>query len=237
MSGAEGTNNGWPIVDGDQVTRVYVGHDVDGCTFLSGDVAHLFAWFFDELHREVEPVTMLNGWRSRQYNAEHGGAVGSNHMSGTAGDVNGYKHPYEAHTKPWSSGWTSAQQQQVRAIMASTGGLLAWGLDYAPGWRDAMHFDLTPYATPKRVRAFVATLAPTPAPDPVPEPQEEPVFKLYRITDDGTGRVFLGGPGTWNVVPNGNALAVLIDTYGPLVDVPVAVAATLGDTFVPGAGS
>lgn len=173
MSGAEGTNNGWSIVDADQVTRVYVGADGDGCTFLSGDVATLFAWFFDQLHRRVEPVYMLNGWRSAADNAYYGGAAGSNHMSGTAGDVNGDRHPYEAHTKPWSSGWTSAQQATVRQIMAEARGLISWGLDYAPGVRDAMHFDLTAGATAAQVRSLVLTLTP-PAPTPAPEDDMTP---------------------------------------------------------------
>lgn len=166
MSGAEGTNNGWNLVDADQVTRVYVGDDTDGCTFLSGDVAVLFGWFFDQVHQHVERVYMLNGWRSRSYNQGVNGDDGSNHLSGTAGDVNGDRHPYEPNVSgTWSSGWTPTQQTVIRQIMAQTGGLISWGLDYNPGWRDAMHFDITKGRTPAQVRAFVATLTPPPSPE------------------------------------------------------------------------
>lgn len=225
MSGRDTTNNGWNLVDGDQVTRVYVGADLDGCTFLSGDVAALFAWFFDQVHTRVEPVTMLNGWRSLQSNTDAGGDNGSNHMSGTAGDVNGYRHPYEAHTKPWSSGWSAQQQQTIRQIMAETGGLVSWGLDYRPGYRDAMHFDLTSGTTPAQVAAFVATLTPPPI-----DPTEEPImYRLYRIIEDG--RIFLGGPGCWSVVPDMATYDVLRATYGDYRDVSVQVGQGLDDSF------
>lgn len=158
MSGTDTTNNGWPVIAAASTVRLYIGQDVDGCTFRAGDVAQAFAWLFEQIHARVEPVTMLNGWRSTQDNAAAGGDPGSNHMSGTAGDVNGYRHPYEAHTKPWSSGWTTAQQQTIRGILNEAGGLFSWGMDYAPGWRDAMHFDITKGRTDSDVTSFVRSL-------------------------------------------------------------------------------
>jgi hypothetical protein len=156
------TNNGWTTDP--PLTRVYVGGDADGCTFRAGDVATLFAWFFGEMHRTIETITVLNGARTAAYNASIGGAAGSNHVSGTAGDVNGSRHPYEYHLPPsqsgsnYKSGWSSAQQSAIRSLMASTGGLISWGLDYNVGYRDAMHFDITKGKTSTDVARFVASL-------------------------------------------------------------------------------
>lgn len=214
MSAREVTNNGWNVVDGDQVTRRWIGADTDGCTFLSGPVADLFVWFFDQLHQHVEPVTMLNGWRSAADNAYYGGAAGSNHMSGTAGDVNGYKHPYEAHTRPWSSGWTAEQQHMIRLLMAQTGGLISWGLDYAVGIRDAMHFDLSPGTTPAQVAAFVHTLHTPPPPeeeDMTPEQAKTLDDIAIWVQQNQAGPVYgiPGGRGRWT--PLGDSTRQYLD--------------------------
>jgi hypothetical protein len=169
------TNNGWSAVTEAAVTRVYVAGDVNGCTFRSGDVATVFTWLFEQIDTRVEHVTMLNGWRSVAENIKDGGDPGSNHLSGTAGDVNGFKHPYE-HLLPvgqrygnYHSGWTNSQIAEIRKILAEAG-LFAWGLDYGSGWRDAMHFDLrsgtrpAPPRSPRRWAVGRRWSATTPTP-------------------------------------------------------------------------
>lgn len=89
---------------------------------------------------------------------------------------------------------------------------------------------------------FVERPASTPAPEDAPpaELEEPPMFKLYIITNDDPAyagnRVFLGGPGTWNQVTNGNALEILRGVYGVEIPVTIQEAQTLGNTFVPGSG-
>jgi hypothetical protein len=182
------TNNGWSAVTEAAVTRVYVAGDVNGCTFRSGDVATVFTWLFEQIDTRVEHVTMLNGWRSVAENTKDGGDPGSNHLSGTAGDVNGFKHPYE-HLLPvgqrygnYHSGWTNSQIAEIRKILAEAG-LFAWGLDYGSGWRDAMHFDLRSGTTAAQVRVFADKVAP-----PAITPEDE----MFMIQDNrSTGPVAL----------------------------------------------
>ncbi|UJP39320.1 M15 family metallopeptidase [Cellulomonas palmilytica] len=170
------TNNDWRVVDEPAVTRVYLAADADGAQILTGDVAIALSWLVEQIHARVERVTKVNGWRSAAYNQQVGGAPGSNHMSGTAVDVNGHLHPYEAgkHSSTYGTGgWGTEGVKKVRQILAEAGGLFAWGLDYNPGWRDAMHFDIAKGKTARDVARFVATLTPAhEEDDDMPTPQE-----------------------------------------------------------------
>jgi len=178
------TNNGWPVVASAAVTRVYLAADRDGVLVLRGDVERALSWLVREIHTRVEPVTVVNGWRSAADNARFGGAAGSNHMSGTAIDVNGGQHPYELHLPAsqrgtrYRSGWTAAQVAAIRSILARADGLFAWGLDYPSGFRDAMHFDIAKGRTPADVARFVAAVTTPPAPEPV-RGEDDETMRLY----------------------------------------------------------
>ncbi|MCR6647808.1 MAG: M15 family metallopeptidase [Cellulomonas sp.] len=154
------TLNGWPEVSEHAVTRIVVGGDKNGATVLDGDVSRAFRWLLEQFHARVEPITEVNGWRSVAFNKQIGGAARSNHTSGTAVDVNGGRHPFEAHHpgKRYSSGFTTAQERAIRAILREAGGLFRWGLDFPVGRRDAMHFELANGTTRADVAAFVARI-------------------------------------------------------------------------------
>ena len=200
------TNNGWPIVGSAAVTRVYLADARDGVLVLRGDVERALSWLVREIDTRVEPVTVVNGWRSAADNARYGGASGSNHMSGTAIDVNGGQHPYEVHLPSsqrgtrYRSGWTAAQVAAIRTILARADGLFAWGLDYPSGYRDAMHFDITKGKTAHDVARFVATITTeddmplTPADlDAVQASALKGVYALFQqaaARDTPTGRQF-----------------------------------------------
>jgi hypothetical protein len=138
--------------------------------------------------------------------------------------VNGYKHPYEANTKPWSSGWTSAQQAEIRAIMAESGGLISWGLDYNPGWRDAMHFDVTRGKTAAQVKAFINSITPPP---PDPHNQEEIVARLVQIKEDG--RIMFLSDLLFQHVPNMERAKALAQVYGAWLPIGIQDAQRLQD--------
>jgi len=154
------TLNGWPEARESAVVRIVVGGDANGVTTLDGDVSTAFRWLLEQFHARVEPISEVNGWRSAAFNKQIGGAARSNHISGTAVDVNGARHPFERHHpgKRYSSGFTNAQGRAVRAILKEAGGLFGWGLDFPVGLRDAMHFELANGTTKADVAAFVATL-------------------------------------------------------------------------------
>lgn len=124
-------------------------------------------------HDEVEPVAAShpdNWFKPRERKstttagkpdliAEHGyrppaTTVGtgdnSNHRSGTAIDINGHLHPYEATTQgTYRDGFTQKQRDKVREIakwVKSDSGksLGRSGLDFAVGKRDGMHLEIAP---------------------------------------------------------------------------------------------
>ena len=152
------TLNGWSDVEKSRTTRIYVGRDKNGCTVRKGTEA-AFAWLMQQIHERVEPVDVANGHRTRAENDFYKGARNSNHISGTAVDLNGGRHPYEAHQKgAWTSGFTAAQTAEIRKILAEAGGLFAWGADFPRGKRDAMHFELAKGTTMADVQAFVSKI-------------------------------------------------------------------------------
>ena len=194
------TNNGWPVVGPSAVQRAYYAQDTDGALVLRGDVDTVFGWLVEQIHTLVEPVTMVNGWRSAQTNKEAGGAAGSNHMSGTAIDVNGHLHWYELKLPPsargpaYRSGWSAAEIARIRDILARADGLISWGLDYPIGYRDAMHFDLTKGAGAKQVAALAEKIRNPGKDDDMPY-SEEQLRKIIReevaaAADDPSGKVF-----------------------------------------------
>ncbi|GEA82492.1 D-Ala-D-Ala carboxypeptidase family metallohydrolase [Cellulomonas sp. CW35] len=170
------TMNGWSDARESSVTRIVVGDDANGATVRDGDVARAFVWLLEQLHERVEKVAVVNGWRSRAFNTQVGGAAGSNHISGTAVDVNGARHPFELHQPrgtPYVSGFSAAQERAVRDVLRDAGGLFVWGLDFPRGRRDAMHFELARGTTLADVRAFVGRVTEQKS-GPVPEEDDMP---------------------------------------------------------------
>jgi len=188
------TNNGWPVVGESSVTRVHLADDPDGALVRSGDVAAALSWLVEQIHARVERVTKVNGWRSAAYNRQVGGARGSNHISGTALDVNGHLHPYEAgrlNASYGTGGWGEGGVRTVRAILAEADGLFAWGLDFTPGWRDAMHFDIAKGKTAADVAALVARIEED---DDMPlDPEQRIPVKGEAAKVLGTTKLTLGG--------------------------------------------
>lgn len=191
------TMNGWPDAKASDVTRVVVGDDVDGCTVLKGDVATVLTEFMRRFHERVEPITTANGWRSRAFNTQVGGASGSNHISGTAVDLNGARHPYEAHQpgRAWSSGFTAAQTAELRRLLVEFAGVIRWGADFPRGKRDSMHFEIAVPPASGQVAALAKQLKPAaPAPTPAPPANtEENALMFIYVYGRNAYRLFSGG--------------------------------------------
>jgi hypothetical protein len=152
------TQNGWP--KDPRVVRIFAGGDITGAEVREGDVAVVAQAFLDRFHERVEPITEVNGFRTSAFNASIAGSIkSSNHVSGTAWDVNGGRHKNEAvHPHQWSSGFTPAQVDAVRTLLAEFGGLLEWGMDFAKGKRDPMHVAVARGVTQEQIAALAATL-------------------------------------------------------------------------------
>jgi len=145
------TLNGWPITD--STYRFWVKGDSNGCA-VRPELVPAFEWLAEQLS-QVEPLVSLNGWRSQADNTYYHGHPRSDHMSGTAIDFNGAKHPYEANQKgAWTSGFSATQTKKIREILKYAG-IFEWGADYPVGLRDAMHFGLKPGTTRTQVLNFI----------------------------------------------------------------------------------
>lgn len=137
------TDNGWATVTGSaDLTTIRV--DTHTTKVRRGDVATILGWLVRQLHYgSIERVVSLYGWRTVAENTRAGGIRTSNHLSGTAVDYNGAKHPYEAtHPKTWVSGWSASQVKAIKTLLAFLEGTVRWGLYFRTGLRDGMHFEV-----------------------------------------------------------------------------------------------
>lgn len=131
------TANGWPLKSSGFATFTAPNGHVT--SVASHDLAVIFAYLAYRWDTEIEKVTACYGNRTpAQQQAVNPGVMDSNHISATAIDVNGAKHPYEHTTRNWSSGFSTAGLAKLREILAATG-VLQTGLDFTHGYRDAMH--------------------------------------------------------------------------------------------------
>lgn len=179
------TMNGWPYATAKQVTPIGAVKGGDTADVLKGDVATVFQWFIDQFHANVEKVVTCNGHRTAAQNAEAQGAARSNHISGTAIDLNGGRHPYEPKIKGrWYSGFTPVQENRIRKLLHEAGGVIYWGRDFPPGLRDAMHFEIRGTAgqvavLARKLRAAQVVI-PTPPAKPEPSPDVPKILKERR---------------------------------------------------------
>lgn len=132
----------------------------------AGNVAWMLNWVAKQLHYGVEHCVSLYGWRDPALNAAVGGLKSSNHISGTAIDYNGGRHPYEytwnkTHRPgTWTSGWTAKQNKQIADILR-TARVVEWGNNlslFPRGFRDPMHFAISRYSSSAGLSAAVKRL-------------------------------------------------------------------------------
>lgn len=147
----------------------------------SRPVCVVFEAWARQWHTEIEPIARSHrdNWfrpRERHGSTKAGGfdligihsyrppgtTVGtgdqSNHRSGTALDINGHLHPYEATTPAgqYADGFSPAQRDRVHAIAdsardASGHSIGRSGLDFARGKRDGMHLEIAPGVTDTQI--------------------------------------------------------------------------------------
>lgn len=206
------TMNGYTRIDNLDSRLVLVR----GTRLLGGPAATILAEVARRFEAEVEPITTFNGWRSAALNAASGGIRNSNHLSGTAADVNGGKHPRYRHGT-----FTPAQTAAIRRIVADLGGAVRWGGEWGSDV-DEMHFELV--GTPANAHA-VANHITTPrpvtqptTPSPVPQIVKEILMSgstTLRIVCPGKGTTFTDvSTGAFMGIPDPNYDGVLRDIIG-----------------------
>jgi hypothetical protein len=134
--------NGWPANSDPAAIGVDKSFDVNGVTFPGGvkanDVSTVLGYVFTQLDERVEEAVpgWCWGWTYKQ-NVNNPSQL-SNHASATAGD---YNAPYHPNGGAQYEGWSPAEVDEVRRILAEVDGVIRWGADYS-GTKDSMHFEI-----------------------------------------------------------------------------------------------
>lgn len=170
------SQNGWPANDPTAVSsRPVPGTDVK-LTVRKGAAGDLLLFVAGLFDTHVEDIDNARGGLDDWGYAERpirGGVELSNHASGTAIDLNATRHPLG--TEPTAT-FGTAQIATIRAIVASTIGVVRWGGDYT-GRKDPMHFELADGTTEAECAAALAILGGA-------VQLSDPLRDLYR--NDGT---------------------------------------------------
>jgi hypothetical protein len=146
----------------------------------AGDVAVVLGYCLVQWNLRVEYVYTASGYRSVAVNNQSGGMPTSNHLSATADDINGYKHPYEAtHRRTFKINLTPQQIAIVRDILAFCEGTVEWGMDFPAGWRDPMHIAISRHTNGGEVARIADKIKsirpPIKPPPPVLPPKPAPI--------------------------------------------------------------
>lgn len=153
--GGATTQNKWgTITSPSQLTNLPIP---GGAQIASGAPAAILGDFAQWFNSNIEPVTASGGYRS---GTPFDQQIGSNHMSGTALDLNPQDFPGASGGRqsgaPASTHFTPQQTAAIRAKLATYGGAINWGEDFGPGSADPMHFDMAPPNTPGVAASYQA---------------------------------------------------------------------------------
>lgn len=180
------TENGWPMVNANRTVSVQVVPAARKVPLLRGDVATILNAFLILYNRRVEPITsQVWGW------SPDNDVWNSNHMSGTAIDINAPKYPWGTYRMP------AATIAKVNALLKDFEGVVFWGRNW--GKPDEMHYQIGLPPNNPRVAALARKLnnghlgaygtSTPPKPQPQPQPKGNPMSeqKINEIHDTVTG--------------------------------------------------
>ncbi|WP_081291131.1 transglycosylase family protein [Mycobacterium asiaticum] len=139
------SSNGWPMVDEGSCTWVTVpGTDVS-LQIQNGQPLAILRAFAADFNAEVEPLRDADSacWTATN-------SVGdSNHLSGTAMDLNWNSHPFQIA----DAGFDAAKRAKVRELLNWYEGMVFWGNDWTNP-KDAMHFQLASLANGGNINTY-----------------------------------------------------------------------------------
>lgn len=139
------TENGWPMVNANKCVSVEVVAAAKKVPLLRGDVATILNAWIILYNREVEPIkSQVWGW------SPDNDVPNSNHMSGTAIDINAPFYPWGQRVM------NAATKNKVRSLLAKFNGVVFWGADWARA--DEMHFQIGLSPNDSRVKALAEKL-------------------------------------------------------------------------------
>ncbi|WP_063832041.1 M15 family metallopeptidase [Nocardia otitidiscaviarum] len=142
------SENGWRMCNRDECVVALPALGIpytDTAPVRSGDAATILGAWLIWYHRNVEPLSSpVWGWSPTN------DVPNSNHLSGTAVDINAPKYPWQRYTMP------SQLITRVRRGLESFEGTVFWGRDWSRP--DEMHYQLGYPEGDRRIHAFAARL-------------------------------------------------------------------------------
>lgn len=145
--GNDWSSNGWPMVDEGSCTWVIVPgtNPPVSLEIQNGQPLSVLRAFAADFNAEVEPLRDADSacWTP-------GNSVGdSNHLSGTAMDLNWESHPFQVA----DAGFDAAKRAKVRELLNWYEGTVFWGNDWSDP-KDAMHFQLASLANGGNINTY-----------------------------------------------------------------------------------
>jgi len=140
VNGSTHTENGWPLVDQGSCEWVSIPGTSVTLQIQKGQPLEILRAFAADFNVEVEPLRDQDSACWTEGNSVLGGYGqnnGSNHLSGTAMDLNWNSHPFLRA----DAGFSAAQIRKIRELLDWYEGTVFWGNDWTDP-KDAMHFQL-----------------------------------------------------------------------------------------------
>lgn len=135
--GYDYSSNGWPMVDEGSCTWVTVPGTSVSLQVQNGQPLAILRAFAADFNAYVEPLRDPDSASWTPGNS----VPTSNHLSGTAMDLNWNSHPFQI----LNAGFSAAQIATIKEIQAFYEGTVFWGNDWSDP-KDAMHFQLASLA-------------------------------------------------------------------------------------------
>ncbi|RIS72916.1 hypothetical protein D2E70_08690 [Mycobacteroides abscessus] len=139
------SSNGWPMVNGDECTWVTVPGTSVSLQIQNGQPLAILRAFAADFNAYVEPLRDPDSACWTPTNS----VSTSNHLSGTAMDLNWESHPFQVA----NAGFSAAQIATIKEIQAFYEGTVFWGNDWSDP-KDAMHFQLASLANGGQINTY-----------------------------------------------------------------------------------
>ncbi|MGW0247929.1 M15 family metallopeptidase [Nocardia goodfellowii] len=135
------TENGWPVIPASELDRGPVPGTRAVVELRAGDVSTVLKGWAAWYHRNVEPIDP--GQRDEWGWSPTNDVWNSNHLSGTAIDINAMRYPWKHYTMP------ADKVAAVRRGLDLFEGTVFWGRDWGEmgSWPDEMHYQIGCNAT------------------------------------------------------------------------------------------
>ncbi|WP_457156346.1 M15 family metallopeptidase [Mycobacteroides abscessus] len=139
------SSNGWPMVNGNECTWVTVPGTSVSLQIQNGQPLAILRAFAADFNAYIERLRDPDSACWTPTNS----VSTSNHLSGTAMDLNWESHPFQVA----NAGFSAAQIATIKEIQAFYEGTVFWGNDWSDP-KDAMHFQLASLANGGEINTY-----------------------------------------------------------------------------------